>query len=86
MELKEFERIKKLIKEAELKSAKSQGVIDSITKGWQEKYGFNTIEEAEKKLNELIEEKKNTDTRLEKLMKDLSDSYDWDKLEKELNL
>ena len=86
MELKEFERIKRLIKEAELKSAKSQGVIDSILKGWEEKYGFNTVEEAEKKLAELTEEKKNTEARLEKLMNDLSNSYDWDKLEEELNI
>lgn len=86
MELKEFERIKKLIKEAELKSAKSQGVIDSILKGWEEKYGFNTVEDAEKKLAELMEEKKNSDARLEKLMNDLEKSYDWDKLEEELNL
>ena len=86
MELKEFERIKRLIKEAELKSAKSQGVIDSILKGWEEKYGFNTVEDAEKKLAELMEEKKNSDTRLEKLMNDLEKSYDWDKLEEELNL
>lgn len=86
MELKEFERIKRLIKEAELKSAKSQGVIDSILKGWEEKYGFNTVEEAEKKLAELMEEKKNTEARLEKLMNDLSNSYDWDKLEEELNI
>ena len=86
MELKEFERIKRLIKEAELKSAKSQGVIDSILKGWEEKYGFNTVEDAEKKLAELMEEKKNSDARLEKLMNDLEKSYDWDKLEEELNL
>ena len=86
MELKEFERIKRLIKEAELKSAKSQGVIDSITKGWEEKYGFSTVEEAEKKVKELEEEKARIDERLEKLMRDLTDSYDWDRLEKELNI
>lgn len=85
MELKEFERIKRLIKEAELKSAKSQGVIDSITRSWQEKYGFSTVEEAETKLKELEEEKKRIDERLEKLMKELYESYDWDKLEGELN-
>ncbi len=86
MELKEFERIKRLIKEAELKSAKAQGVIDSITKGWEDKYGFNTVEEAEKKLKELTEEKARIDERLEKLMRDLYESYDWDKLEEELNI
>ena len=84
MDLKEFERIKKLIKEAELKSAKSQGVIDSITKGWQEKYGFSTIEEAEKKLTELDAEQKRLEERIQKLMDDLEKSYDWDKLEEEL--
>ena len=85
MELKEFERIKRLIKEAELKSAKSQGVIDSITRSWKEKYGLSTVEEAETKLKELEEEKKRIDERLEKLMKELYESYDWDKLEGELN-
>ena len=84
MDLREFERIKELIKKAELKSAKSQGVIDSITSNWKEKYGFSTVEEAEAKLREMVEEKKMIETRLDKLMSDLIESYNWDELEKEL--
>ena len=84
MKINEIERIKDLIKNAELEQAKSQGVKDSIKAEWKKKYNFDTIEEAKEKLNELSENLENNEKKKEKLMNELSKSQDWDKIEEEL--
>ena len=53
MKINEIERIQELIQKAELEQAKSQGVKDNIKSEWKKKYGFETIEEAKEKLEEL---------------------------------
>ena len=84
MNVKEVERIKNLIQDAELSNAKSQGIIENIQKEWNDKFGTDKLEEVEKELEKLQEELKQSDDRLEQLEKKLNDSYDWDKLEEEL--
>lgn len=85
MDTREFERIKNLIKKAELESAKAQGVIDNIKKGWREKYGIDDIDSIKNKLDELKEERDHIETRMETLYKKLVESCDWDALEEKLN-
>ena len=84
MNVKEIERIKNLIQDAELSNAKSKGIIENIQKEWSNKFGTDKLEEVEKELEKLQEELKQSDDRLEKQEKKLNDSYDWDKLEEEL--
>ena len=84
MNVKEVERIKNLIQDAELSNAKSQGIIENIQKEWKNKFGTDKLEDVEKELEKLQEELKQSDDRLEQLEKKLNDSYDWDKLEEEL--
>lgn len=84
MSVKEVERIKELISKAELENAKIQGTIESIESEWKDDYGVETVEQAVEKLNELEEEKKSSDLRLDKLKNELESSYDWDDLEEEL--
>ena len=81
MNVKEVERIKGLIQEAELANAKSQGIIEDIQKEWKEKFGSDKLEDVEKELETELEQ---SDKRLNELEKKLNDSYDWDKLEEEL--
>lgn len=84
MNVKEVERIKNLIQDAELSNAKSQGIIENIQKEWSNKFGTDKLEDVEKELEKVEEELKQSDERLEQLEKKLNDSYDWDKLEEEL--
>ena len=84
MELKEVERIKDLINKNEIEKAKAQGVKESIKKQWKEKFGTDDVEEIKGKLQEMQGELDNSNKRLETLSNKLFDSYDWDKLEEEL--
>lgn len=84
MKTSEIERIKDLIKEAELEQAKAQGAKDSIKAEWKKKYGFETLEEAKAKLEEISSNVEKNEKKKEKLMKELNESQDWDKIEEEL--
>lgn len=84
MTTKEFENIKDLIQQAEVEKAKAQGVKESIKAEWKKKYGFETLEEAKEKLNELNAEFNKNEKRKEKYMNELEESQDWEKIEEEL--
>lgn len=84
MKTSEMERIKDLIKTAELEQAKAQGAKDNIKADWKKKYGFETLEEAKEKLKELSENLGKNEKKKEKLMNELNESQDWDKIEEEL--
>ena len=84
MKVSEIERIKDLIKTAELEQAKAQGAKDSIKAEWKKKYGFETLEEAKEKLKELNAGVEKNEKKKEKLMAELSESQDWDEIEDEL--
>jgi len=84
MKSNDVSRIKDLIKQTELEQAKAQGAKDNIKAGWKKEYGFETLEEAKEKLEELTAEVKKNQTRKDKLMQELEGSQDWDKIEEEL--
>ena len=84
MKVDEIERIKDIIKRTELEKAKAQGVKDSIKAEWKKKYGFETLEEAKEKLNELNADFEKNKNKKEKLMNELMESQDWDEIEDEL--
>lgn len=77
-------RIQNLIKKAELESAKAEGQIESIKKEWNKRYGFDSVDEAESKLNELNDKLASLNDKVESLTNDLLTSQNWDELEKEL--
>lgn len=84
MKTSEFENIKDLIQKAEVEKAKSQGVKENIKAEWKKNYGFDTLEEAKEKLEELNSEHNKNESRKEKLMNELSESQDWEQIEDEL--
>lgn len=83
-DVNELARIKDLIQKAELEQAKAQGVKDSIKAEWKKKYGFDSIEEAKAKLEELEGNLAKNEKKKTKLMEELEESQDWDKIEEEL--
>lgn len=76
MTTSEFERIKREINKKQEESLKSKGVCEQIQKDWKKKYGFDSVEEAEKKLEELKEEREDKIRRRDKYMKNLEDLMD----------
>lgn len=85
MKTYEVEEIKELIQKAEFEKAKSQGVKDSIKAGWKKEYGFETIDEAKEKLQELKAELNKNKTKKDKLIDELNKSQDWDLIEREFD-
>jgi len=81
MEFDEVRRIKKLIQEAEVSSAKAQGVLDNLEKKWKAQFGEGSISTAKKALAELEEKIKKQEKRRSELMKELEDLYDWNSLD-----
>jgi len=77
----DVKKIKKLIQEAEVKSAKAQGVIDSLEEKWKEKFGSGSIKAAKEKLAELKEKIEKQEKKKAELEEELENLYDWDSLE-----
>lgn len=84
MTTKELENIKDLIQRAEVEKAKAQGVKENIKAEWKKKYGFETLEEAKNKFDELTAEFDKNEKRKEKYMNELEKSQDWEAIEEEL--
>lgn len=84
MKGRDVEEIKSLIKQIEIENAKAQGLAEGIEAKWQSEYGFSTLDEAEKKLEELRADYNKTNERKAKLEQELNESQDWDKLESEM--
>ena len=84
MKVNELEKIKDLIQRAELEQAKAQGVKDSIRAEWKKKYGFDSVEEAKAKLEELESNLAKNEKKKDKLIQELEESQDWEKIEDEL--
>ena len=77
----DVKRIKKLIQEAEVSSAKAQGVIDSLEEKWKERFGEGSIKMAKEKMQELQEKIEKQEKRKSELEEELEGLYDWDSLE-----
>lgn len=84
VDVKEVQKIKEMINQAELENAKNLGVIENIKKNWEETYGTDDPVELKKKLEEMKSDEENTKERLNKLYSDLMESQDWEQLEEEL--
>ena len=84
MDVKEFERIKGIIKKAELEGAKAQGAVDSIKKEWMKEFGTDDVNDIRAKLKEMREERDLMKERLDNLYAKLESSCDWNALEREL--
>lgn len=84
VDVKEVQKIKEMINQAELENAKNLGVIENIKKNWKETYGTDDPAELKKKLEEMKSDEENAKERLNKLYSDLMDSQDWEQLEEEL--
>ena len=81
MEIRELERIKKIISTAENKAAKAEGVIEKIKQGWKADFGSDTIEGAKTELEKISEQIKTQTLRQKELLKELEELTDWDELE-----
>jgi len=77
----DVKRIKGLIQEAEIKSAKAQGVIDNLEEKWKQQFGDGSITVAKQKLKELKEKIEKQEAKKEELLQELDNLYDWDSLE-----
>lgn len=85
MDAKKVEEIKNLIKKAELESAKAQGEIEAIKRGWKESFGTDDVEEIKKIMQNMKNEISDLEAKGEKLYNKLLESYDWDDLAREIN-
>lgn len=84
-EIERVERIEEIVKKAQLKSAKAEGVIESIEKEWEKKYGTSDIEEIKKIQKNLEKEITECEEKESELLEKLENICDWDELEKELD-
>ena len=83
-EIERVEEIEEIIKKAQLKSAKAEGVIESIEKEWEKKYGTSDVEEIKKIQKNLQKEIIECEEKESELLKKLENICDSDELEKEL--
>jgi len=79
----DVKNIKRLIQEAEVKSAKAQGVIDSLEAKWKERFGEGSVKNAKEKLQKLKEKIEEQEKKKAALEEELENLYDWDTLEDE---
>ena len=77
----DVKKIKRLIKEAEVKSAKAQGVIDSLEEKWKARYGDGSLNTAKEELAKLKDKIQKQEKKKEELEEELESLYDWDSLE-----
>lgn len=80
MTVEEVQDIQKKINAAGQTKAKAEGAIERIQKDWKEKYGFETIEEAEEQLEKLRKRRKSFDAKEDELLDELDALVDWDSL------
>lgn len=83
-EIERVEEIEEIIKKAQLKSAKAEGVIESIEKEWEKKYGTSDVEEIKKIQKNIQKEITECEEKESELLGKLENICDWDELEKEL--
>jgi len=84
-EIERVEQIEEIVKKAQLKSAKAEGVIESIEKEWEKKYGTSDVEEIKKIEKNLQKEITECEEKESEFLEKLEGICDWDELEKELD-
>lgn len=83
-ELNEIERIKSIIHDAEIASAKNDAMIEKIESEWLEKFNTKDVKEIKKKLLQLQAEYEKAEKEYDELCEKLFNACDWDELEEEL--
>jgi chromosome segregation ATPase len=78
MNIEKVQEIKQKIADCEMESAKAKGVIETIEKDWLAEYGTSEIVEIKKKLDDLENQQKATEERMDELYNELLESYDWE--------
>lgn len=74
---KEFVEIKEKAKALGTKSAEAKGKMAAIQERWKAKYGFDDLDSAKAKLEELKADADEKRSRKESLMDKLEKSFDW---------
>ena len=80
MTVEQVQEIQDKIARASQLSAKAEGSIERIQKDWKDKYGFDTMDEAEAYLESLRKKHTNMTSKEEELMSELDGLVDWDTL------
>ena len=75
---KDFEEIKTKINDKEIENAQAKGKMESIEEVWKNKYGCNSLEEAEKKLSELKDEEQKKAAKRDEYFEKLKNLTNWE--------
>ena len=81
MTIEEFEELKEKIENEKEKKNKAKGAMENIENKWEKEYNFSTIEDAEKKENELKKEIEKSEKELNVLLKKIGDIVDEEEIE-----
>ena len=71
-------RIKKKIEAKKVQRIKAETTIENVQKEWKDKYGINSLEEAEAKIESLNEDIQKTDKQIERVSAKLEELTDWE--------
>jgi hypothetical protein len=77
MDVKQFEAIKEKIETLKKNKIRAETNLESIVAGWKKQYGIDTVEEAQKKLDETEDAIEKNDTKIEDLYKELEGLTNW---------
>jgi predicted nucleic acid-binding Zn-ribbon protein len=77
MNIKDFESIKSKIEILKQKKAKAEGAIETISAEWKKTYGFESVQDAEKKYNELEDELETVEKKIATIYEELTGLTNW---------
>jgi len=77
MDVKKFEEIKEKIETLKKNKIRAETNIESIVAGWKKQYQIETVEEAQKKLDETEDAIEKNDAKIEDLYKELEGLTNW---------
>jgi chromosome segregation ATPase len=77
MDVKKFEEIKEKIETLKKNKIRAETNLESIVAGWKKLYQIETVEEAQKKLDETEDAIEKNDTKIEDLYKELEGLTNW---------
>ena len=73
MDLSKFTELKNKVKQAELDNATALGKKQAIQQNWKQTYGFDTVEQAQAKLQEIQKQNKDKAEKQQKLLQQLQE-------------
>jgi len=78
MTVDKFNSIKEQIQEAKKKADMAEGAMEKIKEQWKKDLSINSIEEAEKKLDEIKIEIEKDKSKLNKMYSNLEEMHEWE--------